>query len=644
MTIDSASWSGLLANVAIIAILISVWTQSQTWTDRWPKTGYLVLLSVMASAGTLAVMNLPFEIQPGVNIDLRTTLIAISGFFGGPLVGLATGIVAAAYRFYLGGAGWPAGLVGIGIAAGIGTFGHLLLRGRNPDRRDVLVLAAALAFGGLFGFLFLPASIWLSALAAVGIPIVILIFVSTTIAGLAIVQETRRRVAAAENQIYRAIIDSLPDSLNAKDLDGRFTAANPRTAELMMAESPQALVGRTDFDFYPAETAKAFRADEEKVIADGKTMSIEQRLVHRDGSKAWLSTMKVPLRDDAGKIIGLITHNRDITDRKHLETEFAESQRRLSDALTFMADGLVMFDKNERLVFCNEQYRTLFPKTADLRVPGAQFRDLLRATIERGEQGGVEAGKIEEWIDRVAASLGKAGDQEIQLVDGRWLHARVRPIADGASLSVISDITHQKQAEASLSELNERLEALARTDALTGLLNRRAFDEALEHEFRRGARTAAPLSLLMIDVDHFKAFNDTYGHPAGDDCLRKLAQCLQQTIKRPADTAARYGGEELAAILPDTSPEGAVLLAEDFRNAVRELAIPHSGSDKGIVTVSIGVSTLGRGSTIGAHDDLVHRADEALYAAKEAGRDRVQGGRPTLAAVGTAGRAAASSR
>lgn len=644
MDVANTSWSGLLANLAIIAILISVWTHSQEWTDRWPRQVYLALLAAMTSGGTIALMNLPFEIQPGVITDLRTTLIALSGFLGGPVVGVATGIVTALYRFHLGGIGWPAGVVGVTVATCVGIGGHLLLRGRSPTRRDVFVFATAAATGGLVGFFFLPDGIWQPAITKAGLPTVALIFVSTVIAGLAIVQEARRRETASANLIYRAIIDSLPDSLNAKDLDGRFTAANPRTAELMMAESPQALVGRTDFDFYPPDTAKAFRDDEDKVIAGGEAMTIEQRLVHRDGSKAWLSTMKVPLRDDAGKIIGLITHNRDITDRKLLEDEYAESQRRLSDALTFMADGLVMFDKNERLVFCNEQYRTLFPKTADLRVPGTQFRDLLRATIERGEQGGVEAGKIEEWIDRVAASLGKAGDQEIQLVDGRWLHARVRPIADGASLSVISDITHQKQAEASLSELNERLEALARTDALTGLLNRRAFDEALEHEFRRGARTAAPLSLLMIDVDHFKAFNDTYGHPAGDDCLRKLAQCLQQTIKRPADTAARYGGEELAAILPDTSPEGAVLLAEDFRNAVRELAIPHSGSDKGIVTVSIGVSTLGRGSTIGAHDDLVHRADEALYAAKEAGRDRVQGGRPTLAAVGTAGRAAASSR
>ncbi len=407
----------------------------------------------------------------------------------------------------------------------------------------------------------------------------------------------------------------------------------------MLAEGPEALIGRSDFDFYPLETARSFRADEERVLADGQPKTIEQRLVHRDGSTAWLSTMKVPLRDGNGRIIGLITHNRDITDRKMLEDEYAETQRRLSDALTYMADGLVMFDRDDRLVFCNEQYRTLFPKTAKLRVPGAKFRDILRASIDRGEQGGVGVGEADTWIESVCASLHVVGEQEIELTDGRWLHSRVRPIANGASLSVISDITDQKQAEAALSELNARLESLARTDALTGLLNRRAFDEALETEFRRAMRNTMPLSLLMIDVDHFKAFNDTYGHPAGDECLRKLARCLKKTIKRPADTPARYGGEELTAVLPDTLGEGAFLLADEFRTAVRDLAIPHSGSDKGIVTVSIGVSTLDRGGGVATCEDLVRRADEALYAAKEAGRDRVQGGRPALAAVGAAKRA-----
>ena len=154
-----------------------------------------------------------------------------------------------------------------------------------------------------------------------------------------------------------------------------------------------------------------------------------------------------------------------------------------------MADALVMFDLDDRLVFCNEQYRALFPKTADLRHPGARFQDILRASIERGEQVGVAPEDAEAWIERTCASLRVVGEADIELGDGRWLHTRVRPTADGASLSLISDITREKMAERTLSELNARLAELARTDGLTGLANRRAFDEMLDREFKRSVRT-----------------------------------------------------------------------------------------------------------------------------------------------------------
>lgn len=627
----SAAWSGLLANLAIIAVLISAWTHSQAWTDRWPRSAYLALLGLMASVGAVGVMNLPIEIRPGVIVDLRTTLIALAGLIGGPVVGIGTGIVAAAYRLYLGGAGWPAGLIGIAVATAIGIVGHLVLHGRSPGPRDILIFAAVTALGGLIGFFFLPEAIWLSALTQIGAPTVALIFVSTLIGGLAIVQELSRRETEKSNQTYRAIIDALPDSLNAKDLSGHFLAANPQTAKLMMAESAEALIGKTDFDFYPPETAAAFRADEEKVLAGGKPVTIEQRLVHRDGSLAWLSTMKVPLRDASGSIIGLITHNRDITDRKSLEDQYAESQQRLADAMANMADGLVMFSADERLLLCNDQYRALFPKTAALRVPGARFRDILRASIEAGEQVGIAPEEIDSRIEQIRASLWVPGEQEIETGDGRWLYARVRPADDGTSLTVISDVTETKRAEKALSDLNTRLEKLARTDGLTGLVNRRAFDEGLALEFKRSRRNTTPLSLLMIDVDRFKAFNDTYGHPAGDACLQSLGRCLETLLKRPADVAARYGGEELAAILPDTGLDGAFRVAEEFRNAVRDLKIPHIGSEAGIVTVSIGVSTARRGATTDSTEQLLRRADEALYGAKAAGRDRVHGGPPQAA-------------
>jgi diguanylate cyclase (GGDEF)-like protein len=158
---------------------------------------------------------------------------------------------------------------------------------------------------------------------------------------------------------------------------------------------------------------------------------------------------------------------------------------------------------------------------------------------------------------------------------------------------------------------------------MTGLTNRRAFDEALDAEFRRSVRNGTPLSLLLIDVDHFKAFNDAYGHPEGDDCLKAVAKVLTKVLNRPGDLAARYGGEEFDAILPDTDAEGAMTIAESIRAAVQGLAIPHIGGGTGIVTASIGGSAHTGEGTVGSVETLVQEADNALYAAKAAGRNRV---------------------
>ena len=343
----------------------------------------------------------------------------------------------------------------------------------------------------------------------------------------------------------------------------------------------------------------------------------------------------MPLKDSTGAVIGLLTHNRDITSRKRLEEAHAEAQERLAAALANMAAALVMFDRDERLVLCNEQYRTMFGKTADLRVPGTPFSTILRASIERKEEVGIPPEEVEDWIRRTCAALHVASDHEIALADGRRLRARVRPTADGASLTVISDVTVEREAEQSLSILNQRLAAMARTDALTGLVNRRGFDEALAAEIARIRRTGTSVGLLIVDVDRFKAYNDTYGHPAGDACLKAVADCLKATLRRPGDVAARYGGEEFAAILPETTAAGALHIAETLREAVAALAMEHKATDEGIVTVSAGVSTITAGEAdLDGAALLIERADKALYHAKAAGRNRVRGEWPLPGRIG----------
>jgi len=182
------------------------------------------------------------------------------------------------------------------------------------------------------------------------------------------------------------------------------------------------------------------------------------------------------------------------------------------------------------------------------------------------------------------------------------------------------------QARETLQEHNRELAVLAEHDGLTGIANRRRFDDMLQQETARALRAGAPLSLVIFDVDYFKRFNDTYGHVEGDACLRRVAAALADCLVRPADLAARYGGEEFVALLPDTDAAGARMVAERIRAAVMALAIPHAGNGPGIVTISAGVHTLARGSATDTAAALVERADVLLYQAKQSGRNQVCGG------------------
>lgn len=175
-----------------------------------------------------------------------------------------------------------------------------------------------------------------------------------------------------------------------------------------------------------------------------------------------------------------------------------------------------------------------------------------------------------------------------------------------------------------LKEANETLQRLSDQDALTGVANRRSFDAHLANEWNRAAREQTPLSLVMLDIDYFKRFNDQYGHPRGDDCLRQVARTLAAPLKRPGDLIARYGGEEFVILLPWTGLAGAVGLAEKLRGLVEALQIPHAQSlAADHVTISLGAAcTIPKRSA--PAESLIEAADQALYLAKERGRNRVE--------------------
>jgi diguanylate cyclase (GGDEF)-like protein len=188
-------------------------------------------------------------------------------------------------------------------------------------------------------------------------------------------------------------------------------------------------------------------------------------------------------------------------------------------------------------------------------------------------------------------------------------------------VSTLTDLAAVSMDEVELWQRNQDLERVAQTDRLTGIANRRAFDQALERAVRRARRTNEPLSLLLLDLDHFKALNDTAGHQAGDDVLRQFAGILAQAARRPDDMAARYGGEEFALILSSTDQSGALEVAERLRENLAAAEIPHPRGIDGRVTVSIGAATADPAIELGV-ERLVSAADARLYEAKKSGRNR----------------------
>lgn len=226
-----------------------------------------------------------------------------------------------------------------------------------------------------------------------------------------------------------------------------------------------------------------------------------------------------------------------------------------------------------------------------------------------------------------------ANDYLVKLPDKVELVARIRAHSRSYLAQLERDAAYQalrdlqralESSNAQLEESNRELQRLSSLDGLTGIANRRQFDKMLDQEWQRALRNCTELALIMIDIDFFKLFNDTYGHQAGDDCLKAVALTLDRIVHRPSDMVARYGGEEFAAILPETDLEGALRVAEKMRDTVARLNMRHDASkvsDK--ITLSIGVASMNpRGSD--NPDILLAAADDALYRAKHAGRNRIE--------------------
>ncbi|EQA43436.1 diguanylate cyclase (GGDEF) domain protein [Leptospira broomii serovar Hurstbridge str. 5399] len=265
----------------------------------------------------------------------------------------------------------------------------------------------------------------------------------------------------------------------------------------------------------------------------------------------------------------------------------------------------------------------------DILLPGGQNGlDLLRQFAGREELADLPVIIITAIHDtQTLESAFEAGavDYVTKPFDATELRARVR-----SALRLRHEMVQRRQREKDLEEITDKLSEayqtllrVSRTDGLSGIWNRRFFDEILDVEWKRASRSGKPISLLLIDIDFFKKFNDTYGHQAGDECIRKVAAVIKETARRAGDFPARYGGEEFAVILPETDSANALVVAENIRTKVMALNIPHLSSVASPnVSISIGVATQRSTKTNGTREELVQKADQALYRSKASGRNQ----------------------
>jgi diguanylate cyclase (GGDEF)-like protein/PAS domain S-box-containing protein len=419
-----------------------------------------------------------------------------------------------------------------------------------------------------------------------------------------------------ENELFRAMIDTLPDFIFAKDRAGRFLAANAATAKVMRARTVANLLGRTDAEFYPPDLVARFQADEEILFKGGQTIIVEQPGRRLDGSLGWLCSLKAPLRDVDGTVSAYVGHGRDITEEKLVrqaiqrhKAEAEHARDMLHMATAVLTDGFALYGADDRLVHCNESFASLYGR-AWKALLGRSFAELHRMPRIRA---GVEAAGLEfnVWLDEQTERHARADGVPYEFwFNDRAFSVREQRTDDGAVALLRAEVTHLKQVE-------QELRRLATIDTLTGAYNRRYFTDHAERILARSYVDDQPSALLLLDIDHFKQVNDTWGHAAGDEALRQVCQACVRRL-RPGDVFARWGGEEFVLLLPWIGADGATCAAERLRAGIAEMRL-QSPRARFAVTLSIGIAIARAGEAL---DDLIRRADRGLYAAKAAGRNR----------------------
>ncbi len=461
-------------------------------------------------------------------------------------------------------------------------------------------------------------------------------------------------------RMLQLVLDTIPQRVFWKDTELKFLGCNQRLAADAGLTSTADIIGKTDFDLNWKDNAEQYSRDDQWVIDhNSPRLDIEEPQLRPDGSRSWLRTNKVPLHDRDGNVIGVLGTYEDVTKRRLAEEQVRltnekltamvaalEKRNREANLLREMDDLLQVCNSSEEAYTVTRQYGSrLFPSTSGALYLFDNSRRLVEAAAVWGDnlQSDLVFAPEDCWtlrrvqVHQSDSSTGLrckhvAGSFSGQYIGFPMLAAgelmgmlHVENQGERWETKEVEDLARILAEHLALSlsniSLREKLHSQSIRDPLTGLFNRRYMEETLEREIMRASRAQSKIGVIMLDIDHFKSFNDNFGHEAGDAILQKMGQLLMGQV-RGSDIACRFGGEEFILILPEASLDTARERAEQIRLAVKGLKVENIGQPLGAISVSLGVAVYPEQGRIPV--DLLQKVDKALYLAKHNGRDRVE--------------------
>ncbi len=480
-------------------------------------------------------------------------------------------------------------------------------------------------------------------------------------ASLAEMQQLNQKLSDGESRLAQ-FLEALPIGVAVHNPDGTVFYFNQTAKRLLGIETiPDRTIERQAAAYqiyrvgtqqlYPVEDLPAVRA------LRGENVVTDDLELHRDGDIHFLEVLATPIVDGLGKVTYAIVAFQDVSERKHAEATLRASEarfRRLTENVPGVIYRYVYYANGTRgFTYLSPRFRELYETDQALAMddPNCLWRmvppeDLaaMRTSIDLCTQQ-LQPWSMEHrvllpsgrliWVQHFSCperqpngdviydgfSINVTDRKQAELFLANYNRLLEQQVQE-RTLALEQEIAERQKAEDALKQVNLELKRLATLDGLTQIANRHRFDTYFTQEWRRAVREQTPLSLILCDVDFFKPYNDRYGHQAGDECLRQIAQAMSSAIKRPSDLLARYGGEEFVVVLPNTDSEGANTVAAALQAEIRRLKLSHAHSKvSDYITISLGIA-----STIpqvdGTLNNLVAAADTALYRAKKEGRDR----------------------